>query len=110
MQEKSMSKLFTSAKQDRQIGLDFQSGGVAVVQVKSGKKQRGEILNSEFLSSVGQQAQALQNWVADKRAKNPLVYACLPIIITMFTRSTNRKSKKLSSGRIDKLKYPPEGE
>ncbi len=107
-----MSKLFTSAKQDRQIGLDFQSGGVAVVQVKSGKKQRGEILNSEFLSSVGQQAQvqALQNWVADKRAKNPLVYACLPKMITMFTRSTNRKSKKLSSGRIDKLKYPSEGE
>ena len=66
-----MSKLFTSAKQDRQIGLDFQSGSVAVVQVKSGKKQRGKILYSEFLSSVGQQAQvqALQNWVADKRAK-----------------------------------------
>ena len=71
-----MSNLFSSAKQDKQIGLDFQPGGVAVVQVQSGKKRTGKILHSEFLASVGQQAQvrALQDWVADRHAqKSPCV-------------------------------------
>ena len=33
-----MVGLFLSAQQNKQIGLDFQPGGVAVVQVQSGKK------------------------------------------------------------------------
>jgi MSHA biogenesis protein MshI len=71
-----MSSLFSSAKQDKQVGLDFQPGGVAVVQVRSGKNRSGDILHSDYLPSVGQQAQiqALQKWVSEKHArKSPCV-------------------------------------
>ena len=63
--KENMESLFSTAKQDKQIGLDFQPGGVAVVQVQSGKKRTGRLLRSEYLPSVGQQAQvqALRNWV-----------------------------------------------
>ena len=78
IEKESMSKLFSSAKQDKQIGLDFQSGGVAVVQVQSGKKRTGKILQSEFLASVGQQAQvaALKSWVGSNQAQK-LSCVCL---------------------------------
>ncbi len=64
-----MVGLFSSAKQNNQIGLDFQSGGVAVVEVQSGKKRAGRLLHSEFLPSIGQQAQALalESWVTENR-------------------------------------------
>jgi len=67
-----MISLFSSTKQDKQIGLDFQPGGVAVVQVQSGKKPKGKLLLSEYLPSVGQKAQtqALKEWVSDNRLKN----------------------------------------
>lgn len=74
-----MGSLFSSAKHNKQIGLDFQSDGVAVVQVHSGKKSTGSVLRSEFLASVGQQAQvqALQKWVSGNHLqKSPCV--CLP--------------------------------
>lgn len=66
-----MAGLFSSAKQNKQIGLDFQSDGVAVVQVQTGKKRTGKVLRSDFLESVGQQAQvkALQKWVADNHVQ-----------------------------------------
>jgi len=64
-----MGSLFSSARRDKQIGLDFQPGGVAVVQVQSGRKQPGRLLYSEYLPSVGQQAQALalRDWVTENR-------------------------------------------
>ena len=64
-----MVGLFSTAQQYKQIGLDFQSGGVAVVQVQSGKKRTGRLLHSEYLPAVGQQAQsqALGNWVSKNR-------------------------------------------
>ncbi len=64
-----MGSLFSSARRDKQIGLDFQPGGVAVVQVQSGRKQTSRLLHSEYLPSVGQQAQALalRNWVSENR-------------------------------------------
>jgi MSHA biogenesis protein MshI len=57
--------LFSSANNDKQIGVEFLSAGVAVVQVQTGKKQSGLVLSSDFLPAVGQQAQvlALQKWV-----------------------------------------------
>ena len=64
-----MVGLFSSAKQNKQIGLDFQSGGVAVAQVESGKKRAGRLLHSKFLPSIGRQAQALAlgHWVTENR-------------------------------------------
>jgi len=64
-----MGSLFSSARRDKQIGLDFQPGGVAVVQVQAGRKQTDRLLHSEYLPSVGQQAQAqaLRNWVSENR-------------------------------------------
>jgi MSHA biogenesis protein MshI len=66
-----MASLFSSARQNKQIGLDFQPGGVAVVQVQTDKKRTGKVLRSEFLASVGQQAQiqALQKWVANNHVQ-----------------------------------------
>jgi MSHA biogenesis protein MshI len=76
-----MISLFKAAKQDKQIGVDFLPAGVAVVGVRSGKKNPGQILTSEYLPSVGQPAQveALQQWVRDNHLqKSPCV--CLVAI------------------------------
>jgi MSHA biogenesis protein MshI len=66
-----MASLFSTVRQDKQIGLDFQTGGVAVVQVQSGKKRTGKILRSNYLPSVGQiaQTEALRHWVVDNHAQ-----------------------------------------
>jgi MSHA biogenesis protein MshI len=57
--------LFSSANNDKQIGVEFLPAGVAIVQVQTGKKKSGLVLSSDFLPAVGQQAQvlALQKWV-----------------------------------------------
>ena len=71
-----MVSLFSVAKQDKQIGVDFLPAGVAVVGVQSGKKNPGQIINSEYLPSVGQKAQveALQHWVHDNQLqKTPCI-------------------------------------
>ncbi len=57
--------MFSTAKKDSQIGVDFLAGGVAVAQVQCGRKNPGHILRSEFVEADGQQAQveALKHWV-----------------------------------------------
>jgi MSHA biogenesis protein MshI len=57
--------LFSSANNDSQIGVEFLPRGVAIAQVQSSKKQSGQLLSSDFLPAIGQQAQtlALQDWV-----------------------------------------------
>ncbi|MEE8366273.1 MAG: hypothetical protein V3R76_10830 [Gammaproteobacteria bacterium] len=61
--------LFSSARKDTQIGVDFLPAGVAVAQVRTDKKSPGKILLSEYLPAVGQaaQIQALQGWVRKHR-------------------------------------------
>ncbi|MFT5976583.1 MAG: MSHA biogenesis protein MshI [Gammaproteobacteria bacterium] len=63
-----MVKKFSSANNDRQIGIEFLSAGVAIAQVHSGKKLPGRVLSSDFLPAIGQEAQAraLQEWVQSK--------------------------------------------
>ncbi len=60
--------LFSSAKKDSRIGVDFLPDGVAVAQVGSGRKQPGAILATEFVAADGQQAQvdALRHWVRER--------------------------------------------
>lgn len=74
-----MGSLFSSARPDKQIGLDFQPGGVAVVQVQSGRKQTGRLLLSEYLPSVGlqAQAQALSSWVSENRQQKSICVCLL---------------------------------
>ncbi len=57
--------MFSAAKKDSQIGVDFLAGGVAVAQVQSGRKNPGHVLRSEFVEADGQEAQveALKQWV-----------------------------------------------
>jgi MSHA biogenesis protein MshI len=57
--------LFSSAKSDAQVGVDFLPAGVAVAQVQTSIKASGQVLLSEFLPAIGQQAQvdALRDWV-----------------------------------------------
>ncbi len=59
---------FSSANNDRQIGIEFLPAGVAIAQVHTGKKLSGQLLSSDFLPAIGQQAQAraLQEWVQSK--------------------------------------------
>ena len=61
-------KRFSSANNDRQIGIEFLPAGVAIAQVHTGKKLSGQLLSSDFLPAIGQQAQAraLQEWVQSK--------------------------------------------
>ncbi|MCP3688865.1 MAG: hypothetical protein GY784_10665 [Gammaproteobacteria bacterium] len=68
--------LFPIVKKDSQVGVDFLPTGVAVVQVKNTGKEYGKILHSDFLRSLGRQAQveALQQWViGHKLQKSPCV-------------------------------------
>ncbi len=57
--------LFASAKKDSQIGVDFLPDGIAVAQVRTGRKNPGAILRNEFVKAEGQAAQveALRAWV-----------------------------------------------
>ena len=63
-----MVNRFSSANNDRQIGIEFLPAGVAIAQVHTGKKLSGQLLSSDFLPAIGQQAQAraLQQWVHSK--------------------------------------------
>ncbi len=68
--------LFGTAKNDSQVGVDFLPGGVAVTQVRAGRKNPGEILRSEFVEADGQEAQieALKDWVrSNSLQKTPCV-------------------------------------
>jgi len=60
-----MVNRFLSANNDRQIGIEFLPAGVAIAQVHTGKKLSGQLLSSDFLPAIGQQAQAraLHQWV-----------------------------------------------
>ena len=57
--------LFTTARKDTQVGVDYLPNGVAVVQVKTGGKTPGEILRQDFIEAQGasSQREALHNWV-----------------------------------------------
>ena len=59
--------LFSTAKKESQIGIEFQHDGVAVAQVRTGKNNPGDIIRSEFVVAAGQEAQveALKDWVND---------------------------------------------
>lgn len=68
--------LFSTAKKESQIGVDFLPDGVALAQVRTGKRNPGGILRSEFVEAAGQEAQveALQEWVrANSLQKTPCV-------------------------------------
>ncbi len=68
--------LFSTASKVSQIGVDFQSGGVAVAQVLSGSKNPGSVVRAEFIEANGQEAQveALRKWVrAHGLQKTPCV-------------------------------------
>ena len=59
--------LFSTAKKEVQIGVDFLPDGVAVAQVQTGKKNPGAIICSEFVAASGTpaQVQVLKQWVHD---------------------------------------------
>jgi MSHA biogenesis protein MshI len=66
--------LFSTAKKESQIGIEFQHDGIAVAQVRTGKNNPGDIIRSEFVVAAGQEAQveALKDWVNDNdRQKTP---------------------------------------
>jgi len=68
--------LFSSAKNDTQIGVDFLPAGVAVVCVQNSRKDLAKIIGSDYLLAQGQAAQveALQGWVdSNKLQKSPCV-------------------------------------
>ncbi len=68
--------LFSTAKKESQIGVDFLPDGVAVALVQTGKKNPGAIIRSEFVAAAGTQAQVevLKEWVsANNLQKTPCV-------------------------------------
>jgi MSHA biogenesis protein MshI len=67
--------LFSTAKSESQIGIEFMPDGVAVAQVRT-RKNPGSIIRSEFVQASGQEAQveALKQWVRDHNLqKTPCV-------------------------------------
>ena len=61
--------LFSKTKNDKQIGVEFLTSGVATVQVQINDKQSGRLISSELLPAVGHEAQALalKEWVNDNQ-------------------------------------------
>jgi MSHA biogenesis protein MshI len=59
--------LFSTAKKESQIGVDFLPDGVAVAQVQTGKENPGAIIRSDFVEAAGTPAQVevLKKWVHD---------------------------------------------
>ena len=45
--------LFSATKKDTQVGVEFLTAGVAVVQVQATKKSPGKILRSDYLPAAG---------------------------------------------------------
>ncbi len=79
--QESLLNLFSSAKRDSRVGVLFLSDGVAVAQVKTGKKQTGLLMRSEFIPADNRQAQvqALANWVRDNNLqKTPCICVANP--------------------------------
>ena len=69
---------FSAARKDTQVGVDYLSDGVAVVQVKTGGKTPGKILRQEFIESQGTSSQrkALHAWV-DQHGLHKTPCVCL---------------------------------
>lgn len=68
--------LFSTAKKESQIGIDFMPDGVAVAQVHTGKNNPGDIIRSEFIAATEHEAQieVLTDWVRDNNLqKTPCV-------------------------------------
>ncbi len=68
--------LFSTARKESQIGVDFLPDGVAVAEVATAKNNSGAIIRSEFVTTAGQQAQvvALADWVrSNNLQKTPCV-------------------------------------
>ncbi len=59
--------LFSTAKKESQIGVDFLPGGVAIVLVQTGKNNPGAIIRSDFVTAAGtpDQVEVLKQWVHD---------------------------------------------
>ena len=85
--------LFSTAKKEVQIGVDFLSDGVAVAQVQTGKKNRGAIICSEFVAASGTpaQVQVSSGYTITTCIKRP-VFAWLRTMIAIFTRLRDPKS------------------
>ncbi len=84
--------LFSTAKKESQIGVDFLPDGVAVAQVQTDRNNPGSIIRSEFVGAAGQAAQveALSEWVRDNSLqKTPCV--CLVLEVAISTLSTRKE-------------------
>jgi MSHA biogenesis protein MshI len=57
--------LFSAAKKDTRVGVDFLADGIAVAQVNAGRKGGGKIKRCEFVPASGHvnQVDALREWV-----------------------------------------------
>ena len=68
--------MFARGNKDVQIGVEFLPDGVAIAQVRSGRRNPGHVLRSEFVAADGQEAQvqALTAWVRENHEqKSPCV-------------------------------------
>ncbi len=68
--------MFARGSKDSQIGVEFLPDGVAIAQVRVGRRNPGHIMRSEFVAADGQQAQveALKTWVREhSQQKAPCV-------------------------------------
>ena len=63
--------MFARGNKDVQIGVEFLPDGVAIAQVRSGRRNPGHVLRSEFVAADGQEAQvqALTAWVRRSAAQ-----------------------------------------
>lgn len=59
--------IFSTARKDSQIGIDYLPGGVAVVQTKASGKLAGKIIRHDFLTANDDSAQkdVLRSWVSE---------------------------------------------
>ena len=68
--------LFSTAKKESQVGIEFMRDGVAVAQVQTGKNNPGAIIRSEFITAADHEGQveSLKDWVRENNLqKTPCV-------------------------------------
>ena len=95
--------LFSAAKKESQIGIDFLPDGLAVAQVQTGKNNPGGIIRSEFVSAAGQEAQveALTEWVSRNGLhKTPCVCLVAGDDCTVISFPSSRGTSAFANGAL----------
>ena len=79
--------MFARGNKDSQVGVEFLPDGVAIAQVRAGRRNPGHVVRSAYVEADGQQAQveALKSWVREhNQQKSPCVCLVAGVVFVRF--------------------------